>query len=232
MSMLDRVRSTADLEAPWTHWFFYGDTGSSKTTMAATFPAPVFLVTRAENSIVTLRKHDPPVPYLIIDTPDELEDFVDELLDIQTRKGADELPYETIVIESMAHYIDVIIAGLTDGKRHGMMDKQRWGKLTAHINRMQAKLRALQVHAIYTSLVKRDTNDNGAVCGAAPMLSGQMAYKLPASCDVIGFCRVTEAKKYRVHFRTYKAVYPARSRFPGLPEEMDDFAWAKVAQLI
>src|SRR5574341_1099406 len=142
LKLLDRIKSAKQIKAPWVHFFLYGDTGTGKTRAASTFPMPLFFVPRGENSHLTLRGRD--IDYVEGDTPAELEEALDALLVM----NPNDLPCETIVCESMAHYIDLIIKDLTsDGKKP--MDKGRWGKLGAHITRIQNKIRNLPVHCVF-----------------------------------------------------------------------------------
>ncbi len=62
---------------------------------------------------------------------------------------------------------------------------------------------------------------------------GKNALMMPSACDIIGYTEAVPMPKgkepvYRVHFRQYQR-YPARSRFNGFPEHIDDFAFAKVS---
>ena len=57
------IKNTNTLDGNlWVRWFMYGATGSGKTTAAATFPAPLFIVPKNEMSVVTLAGRN--VPYI------------------------------------------------------------------------------------------------------------------------------------------------------------------------
>lgn len=226
-------KNAKDLDGIWMHWFLYGDTGSGKTTAAATFPNPVFILPKNEGSIATLRGLDVPY-YEVVDLNSKVErgvggmtQIIKELEDTYFT-DPDAFPFDTIVIESISHYADLVVEDLTNGGQT-MMDQQKWGKLQAHMRNLQSRLRNLDVHVVFTALAKIDKNDDKVVIGE-PLIQGQTAKKLPSSCDVIGYCEEVSAKnmqKWRVHFRR-TGPYVARTRFKGLPAVVDNFDFEEV----
>lgn len=233
------LKNAKDLDAPWTHWFLYGDSGSGKTMAASTFPNPVFIIPKNEGSITTLRGTD--VPYyeatdmnsrLSKDGVGGMNAILQELED-EYHRAPDDFPFDTIVVESMSHYADLIIEELTEGGK-APMNQQQWGLLTAHIRNIQARLRNLDVHVVFTALAKTDKSDDGKTLIGEPLIQGQSARKLPAACDVIGYCEESGGKNntvWRVHFRRHKH-FAARSRFTELPRVVEDFHFNEVEQYI
>lgn len=215
---------------------------SRKTSAAATFPWPIFIVPRNEQSIMTLRGRD--IPYIEVDTPDDMNDAI-TYLEMQSAlctrlveqgKGEEAwaaFPYQTVVVESLSHYTDMIIEALTGTKggwQQGKMDQQKWGHLSSHLRSIHTRLRALPAHMVYTALATVKENDATGVVEGGPLMSGAMAMKLPSACDAIGYCEVV-AGIGRVHFQRFKQ-FPARVRVPqgaNFPAHVDDFSWAKVA---
>lgn len=224
-------KNAKNLENPWTHWFFFGATGSGKTTLAATFPRPIFILPKNEGSIATLRGQDIPY-YEVIDLSSKIKNgvggmnrVIDEL-EALYKKSPDDFPFDTIVIESTSHYADLVIEDMTAGGRI-QMNQGMWGVLAAHFRNIQSRLRNMDVHVVFTALDKVDKADDGTVIGG-PLIPGQTAKKLPSSCDVIGYCELAGGKNnlnYRVHFRKYKA-FDARSRFDGIPAQVENFNFA------
>lgn len=233
-------KNAQDMDDQWHHWFFYGPTGSGKTTLAATFPRPVFILPKNEGSIVTLRGMDIPY-YEVVDmdkTP--LRDGVGSMchiLDTMERayhKDPESFPFDTIVIESVSHYSDLVIEQLTNGgKLH--MDQPKWGILTAHLRNIQSRLRNMDVNVVFTALDAVKEQDDGSVTGG-PLIQGASAKKLPSSCDAIGYCEEkgggnNTPPKYRVHFRR-KGAFAARTRLKGIPPKIDNFNFAEVDKLL
>lgn len=216
---------------------------SGKTTAALTFPYPFFIVPMTENSIATGRGQD--VPYVEAAGPTDLNAVLAYLEDAQRKSQQllaaekpeaawEAFPYQTVVVESLSHYTDLIIEELTNGGTR-KMDMQQWGLLSSHLRNIHTRLSNLPIHVVYTALAQVKENDSGAIQGGA-LMSGAMAMKLPSACDAIGYCEQTMTKdgmQYRVHFRRFKQ-FPARIRAPRgveTPAFIDDFTFDKVKGL-
>jgi len=221
-------KNAADLKEPWLHWFLYGDSGSGKTTAASTFPNPLFLVPSNERSITTLAGQD--ISYIEITGQNgPLREGVGGLeatltaLEALYRKDPEEFPYDTIVLESLTHYVALVQEEMTE-RNSRPMEQRQWGLLGAHMRNIQTRLRNMEVHVVYTALASLKQDDAGTLTGG-PLIPGQSAVKLPSACDVIGFCEApVSAKKpvYSIHFRR-KGHYFARSRFRGMPASVPHF---------
>jgi hypothetical protein len=219
------LQNAKDIQQPWTHWFLAGDTGTGKTTCAATFPAPLFIMPYNEMSIVTLAGTD--MPYLTVDGIRSMEKYIGEL-ERDYNRNPDGFPYETIVIESLSHYLDLAIEEITGGNKKNM-DQQGWGKLSAHLRNLHARLRNIDVHCVFTSLLSTKVDREGTVTAVEPLMQGQMKYKLPSACDVIGLCTFSPGKPdlYEVHFAPHKK-FGARTRFRDMPKHIRNFKFADV----
>jgi hypothetical protein len=230
-----------DIDLPWMHFFFYGESGSGKTEVAATFPRPVFIVPQNEGSIMTLRGRDIPF-YEATDLSSRLVGGVGGLICIIDElehayyADMDAFPFETIVIESLTHYADLAIEQI--GGPRGKMDQQKWGELSAHFRNIQARLRRIQVHAVFTSLARTDEADDGTLSGG-PLIPGSTSEKLPSACELVAYCEQTGAgnkRRFRTHLRRYKH-FAARFRVPTsvrhlVPDYMDDFSFQQVESLL
>lgn len=244
------VNNTATIDVPWSHWFIYGDTGSGKTTIASTFPRPLFLVPKNESSMITLSGRN--YPYIMIldrSSPfrarraDDLNDYseggldavltvIEDNLEASIKQGKPELfPYDTIVVESITHYCDLVQDELTEGSTLNM-DQPRWGKLAAHLRNVHTRLRQMDLHVVLTALANtaKESKEGG------PAIPGSMAEKLPSACDVIAYAEVTDMgkdkpQKHVLHFRQRKQFF-ARSRFAHLPAQMENFSFEKVKHLL
>lgn len=230
-------KNAKDIGIPWTAWFLYGPSGSGKTMAASTFPKPVFIVPKTENSIVTLRGLDFPY-YEVIDLKGKLVNgrggmiaILDELIK-EYKADPNSFPFETIVIESVSHYSDLVIEDMTSGGKVAM-DQQKWGLFTSHFRNIHTRLRDLEVHVVYTALAGLEEKKDGTVIGG-PLMSGASKLKLPSACDGIGFCETTgtgERAEYRTYFRKHKH-FEARTRFRHIPEVLTPFNFADVEKYI
>jgi hypothetical protein len=228
--------NTENLEFPWTRWFIYGDTGSGKTTAASTFPRPLFLVPQSEMSITTLARKK--FPYIqIVDKSSPLKKGVGGMVDTLTQlekmyeSDMNNFPYDTIVCESMTHYMELVQDELTEGNRTPM-DVNKYGKLAAHIRNIHARLSDMQVHVVYTALGKWDEkSDKGS-----PYLPGKTGDLLPSACEVYAYMTVKDQGKgnpplHIMHTRTH-AGWKARTRLNRLPAEIRDFNFKQIEHLL
>lgn len=211
---------------------------SGKTTAAATFPNPVFLVPKTENSILTLRGLDAAY-YEVTDVASKVVNgrggmtrILDELIN-EYKADPQTFPYETIVLESVSHYSDLVQEHITGGGKVAM-DQQKWGLFTSHFRNIHTRLRDLQCHIVYTALADLQEKKDGTVIGG-PLLSGASRLKLPSACDGIGYCETFGGKKdtqeYRCHFQKYRQ-FDARTRFKGVPAVVAPFNFAEIEQHI
>ena len=244
------VRSTKEHVSPWTHWLFYGATGSGKTTAASTFPNPIFLVPRAEGSELTLSDSDVPYVKLGRDQNDHIVPVMPHLTAVldwlegqqqlarklaaegKEQESIDAFPWETIVLESMTHLCAMLQDDVSQNGRL-KMDQQKWGVISDYLRNVHTRLRGLDAHVVFTALAKIEGED-GQTREGAPDITGKMARLLPSACDAIGYCEAADAGKeisYTVHFKQYR-VFPARTRFKQIPGRITNFTFAKVAQYL
>jgi len=230
-----QLKNTKDIVDPWTRWFLYGPTGSGKTHAAGTFPRPLFIVPPNEKSVVTLMGRD--IDYVEVSCRREMNEQLRDLRSLYDRSmqliaddklpEAEELfPWQTIVVESLSHYCELLIEDIgARGSRK--MDMQAWGQLSSHLRTIHSQLSDMDVHVVYTALDKVDDAGNGQ-----PLLTGKNALMMPSACDVIGFCEAVPVPKgkdplHRIHFRQF-GRYPARSRFSGFPDQVDNFDFTQI----
>jgi hypothetical protein len=220
-----------NIEAPWLQIFLLGDPGSGKTQLASTFPRPVFLVPKNEQSMLTLKGHD--FPYVEIDSMNGpvvngVGGMLTAVRGLETAylKNPATFPFDTIIVEQLGHYGDIVQRELSNNTQN--MDQQKWGAFLSHLLEIQAVLRRMEVHVVWTSHTKIEKiNDKTAICGAN--ISGQAATKIPSSCDVIAYCETGTGNKsrFRTHFQKYLG-FNARARFP-MPAHVDNCTFDDIA---
>lgn len=238
------IKNTAVIEARYSQWFFHGLTRAGKTTAAATFPSPIFIVPKGEGSHIALsgRKFD----YLEVEGPVEMDEALG-LLEGREHKAKklaqqgkedeaiEAFPWETVVVESLTHYADAIVEEYTRGGAT-MMDKRTWGQLSGHLRSVRARLGRLPVHVVFIALSKTLTNDKQEVLSIEPSFPGSMNEKLPSACDVVVYMERRAGKprdSFTAHFnKCGKAV--AGSRYDALTQmgSMSPFDFAKVEQAL
>jgi hypothetical protein len=233
------IHNAKDITTPYTRWFLYGPTGSGKTTAAATFPNPFFILPKNENSILTVAGRD--IDYVLVDSRASMDRVLTHLatqyqkmmqLFSQNKDDAanEAFPWQTVVVENMSHYCELLVEDISRGGQN-KMDMQAWGLLSNHLRNVHSSLSDLDVHTVYTSL---DTIDDNGV--GRPMMTGKNAIIMPSSCDVIGHCETVNKGKdkppaYRMHF-IQAGRFPARSRFKSFPPHVDGFDFKTFESLL
>lgn len=237
--------NAGNIQPEYTSWFFYGGTRSGKTTAASTFPRPLFIQPKLEDSQITLQgmAH---VDYIFtwgIERTNEI------LIELEARsakaqalwaKNTDEaiaegdalFPWQTIVVESLTHYCDHLVEELTRGSMLDM-DQQKWGKLSSHLRNIHARLRSLPVHIVYVALDKRIHNKKGDLVGADFAFPGQQSERLPSACgSVVHFERIPGNPRdiFRAHLAKH-SVFAAGTRYKVLRgiKKLEPFDWSGIA---
>lgn len=252
-----QIQNTFEItEAPWTTWFLYGATGSGKTRAAATFPRPLFIVPTNESSHTTLLQLPQSYDFVIVGRDaagqrlpvrqhmaqilSDLEARYQQMMAAVARgdeaAAAIAFPWETVVIESLTHYCDLVVEDISKFGQQ-QMDQRGWGLLSTHIRTIHDRLANLDVHVVYTSLDKVEQKGDGAsaAVNGKPNITGSLADKLPSACDVIAYCEMLrvgqqQVKTWRTHF-TRRPPFDARARF-AFPDYVDDFDFARLAPLM
>lgn len=213
--------STNDIQQPRLAVFLYGPPGAGKTRQAATFPAPVVLSPSNENGVLTLRGMD--VQYRRLTTPDDLDAAVSYLERVQAKDGPDALPGETLVIDAVSHYSELLIEHIAKSRKAGM-DQQGWGLVAAHFRALHQRLRRLDMHIVYTALSEPLLSEGGGVIGQRPRLGGSARDLIPSACDLLLYMEARESTTREGVYKAYsrpRAGAIARTRLSALPPEMD-----------
>lgn len=239
------IKNAKDIQAPWAHVFLYGPSGGGKTTSASSFPNPLFLVTKLENSVLTLRGKD--FKYIEVSKTDELVDVLESFYVLQQTKGPEALPFETLVLESVSHYCDMITgeifgkktkstgAASLDKVTSGAMVQADWRVMRTHFVYIQRALKRLEAHTVMTALADppRFDQQTKIYSDGGPLIQGAARDILPSACDIISYVE-SDNDVYRAHSRPH-ARYVARTRFEQMPstvtltKDAPYYAWLEKA---
>lgn len=224
--MTIEIKNAKQITSPWAHVFLYGWSGAGKTTAAASFPKPLFLVPKTENSVLTLRGRD--FQYIEIESTDQMVEALEMFWVKQQKEGPAALPFETLVSESLSHYCDMLtgeifrkragskggtVSPTIDAITKGAMQTQDWGIVRTHFLALQKMLRRLECHVVYTALADAPSSDG--MKPGNPLIQGAAKDLVPSACDVISYLEVDNGE-YRAHNRE-RSRYYARTRFNALP---------------
>lgn len=234
--MLTTLNTNTLGQEPWVRWFLYGDTGSGKTSAAATFPRPLFLVPKSENSVTTLGGRNFPF-FQIVDRSSPLKGGIGGLekilsaIETDYEKDPGNFPFDTIVFDAMTHYAELVLDELTEGNKVPM-DRQKYERLAAHFRNIHARLSEMQIHVVYCALAKWDEKtDKGSA-----YLSGKSGDIIPSACEVYAHMTVKDQGKgnpqlFTMHTQTHQG-WKARTRLNRLPAEITNFHFDKVRSLL
>lgn len=186
--------------------FLFGGFGTRKTSVAATFPAPLFLSCGTEHGdralpYVTQLYGVPVPPIFTVPSPTKLMEYIDWIVRYAKQAG-----FGTIVFDSLTYYADLWMSTLMSRRREGMrssrmteeqiadalqMRKQDWGAMETHLMKdVVARVHGTGLNAIWIVVEKKlMENDEKAQSarqiGVAPYITGATAGKLPGLCDMI-----------------------------------------------
>ena len=166
MAILDRVRSTRDLEHSYFNLLVYGPPGSGKTYMARTAveAGHNVLLLDADHGTMTLRDQD--VPTLPITHFDELLEIYKEL-----REG--EHGYDTVFIDNLTEIQKLLIDQFKHehGRRFGL---HSWAKIVEKTSALCRAYRSLPLNIVMLAHSMEIEDENRV--RVRPALSGK---KLP-----------------------------------------------------
>ena len=191
--------------------FFYGKLRTGKTQICASFPKPLFLFPRNENSDTTVRGL--PVTFRKIGSMEEMRQAV-EFLQARAQDGTIRDWCETVCAESLTHYAEIVSLELTNGGRDSM--DGRWGKFNQHFTWLRDALFSLPVHRVFTAIDRIKQGKQGAITGQGIAIPGQTAELLGGSCDILAYCERNIQGEYLVHLAPYMG-FPAGTRIRGMP---------------
>lgn len=173
----------------------YGDTKTSKTTFAGTFPRPLFLSDISEGGYESLREenwHDDATPLFEPDVRpivwgiNEQADMAKALDKLKPLIAAGRV--KTIVIDSITFYADlylniVLMAQETPDNR------QAYGKLGVHLRNIRISFHDLGVNVVWLALAKHpEVTDKGVLkFKGRPAIPGEQSDKFMAGVNYTMF---------------------------------------------
>lgn len=248
------IKSTKDLTHYFGRWLIYGDPGTNKTRLSATFPEPLFLAVDTEGGVLSLRDKD--VAYISVNDPDDVIEVLEEIIDDLDNGSEIYGKYKTLVIDSLTILQENQIENLMAGRREHEEKKRKkdaradwrvdrsqrlnltdadWGAVTSALRSMIILAHSLPMHIIWITLCEREMakpgpNRDVEVISGSPMIyTKKAARKFGGVCDFLWYADVVESKQrdiYRIHTRPF-GPHIGRSRDdlpPTLKSNFNSFA--------
>lgn len=205
------LSSTKDSAGGKATVLLYGDNGSGKTTFAATWPYPVFLVPEfAANEMKSLSEMD--LPVILFENRKHLKAQVEELGDA-VKKG--NLRCDTLIVDNLTAMQLVVQEEL---KKEADVDKMKfdeWNKFTAVFKGLLTSLHKMPPHVIWITHQKITTADDKRI--GELMLVADSRKLFPTYADLMLHAEVIDLRKagveYRLHLKPHD-IWPCRMRVP------------------
>lgn len=209
----------------------YGESGVGKTTLAGSCDAvaamrPVLNID-IEGGTESLRHSYPDVETVRVKTWKEVQGVYNELAE-GTHK------YRTVLLDSLTeiqkfnmYNIMTDLAQKRPDLDPDVPGMREWGKNLEQIRRMVRAFRDLEMHTIFTALVREEKNQKTGLTTMQPSLSGKMAGEVAAFLDVVVYYYVkqigdgTEAEFKRLLLTQKTDTQVAKDRSGKLPMVME-----------
>lgn len=213
----------------------YGDNGSGKTTFAATWPDPVFLVPwLARNEMKTLVKHDFPVAYF-----EDLREMKAQVNALGKDILSGAIRCNTIVVDNLTAIQMALEEELKAASGKDKLEWAEWGKFASVFATMLKSLHSLPPHIIWVthSRVIKESEDKSR---GGFTLTGKSKELIPGFADMILYTEVLDLKaaglKYKLYLKGHD-IWPSRIRgdrdkIVSFPQFIEDPTYDKLAALM
>lgn len=189
------------------HMLVYGEPGVGKTMFAGTAEddprsAPV-LFCDAEGGMLPIRRRGKAMDvFEITDFRTAFDKLYRAFYDQKGYVGFDEMPYRTVVIDSLSEMYDLAMLAVireAHAKRQRdnpdvpeIQDYNHAGKI---VERLLRFLRDLPLHLVVTALERNDADNVTGITKYAPALPNKLAHELPGMFDTVAHMTVKQVKQ-------------------------------------
>jgi phage nucleotide-binding protein len=214
------IRSTKDLEKnPKVNMLLYGPPGSGKTTIAGTFPKPLYL--NIEAGVNTLMGED--IDFVDINEWEDVKEVYNALLE-------GDLEYESVIIDSVTELMKKRSLEI-QGSRQSLRI-QDWGTLIREIEEMMRRFRDLPHHVLF--IFAEEENKVGDEMVKRPSVSGRtLSTTACGFVDIVGYTKVLKDKtiQFMTQLTPDEVVY-AKSRFKNVKGDVENFTFELLRDLM
>ncbi len=195
---IDSLPTRSATLASFRSYVLYGRSGTGKTTLASTFPAPILLLDvkdKGTDSVIGIKNLD------ILDVEDweQLDEEVFWFLKQHPDK------YKTVIIDTVTQAQEMMMRQLLDGKKTkkkagewGSMTRQEFGAVSSAMKTMVTNFRDLPMNVVFIAQQRVSHADEDSAAGLEPEIGPQLmpsiASHLNASVSIIGNMFIRESK--------------------------------------
>lgn len=191
----------------------YWDSGTWKTSLAATAPDPFWL--SAEGWLASVLDTNP--IGIEIKSLKDLKDAYDYLKAKQFEK--DGIPVKTVIIDSATEINEIAKDEIKARKGWRDMEWKDWGKVQDEIKWMLRKFRDLPLNVIFICLAKED-KDEDKVTKIVPMLNGQAARDIVGYMDIVAYTSIDKTWTFQVTAK-WDQKLSTKDRLKKLPTNLE-----------
>jgi len=212
----------------------YGDSGSGKTVMAASFPGPIeyWDFDGKVSSAAQFYKNDKAKLDSINVTsfnkfPKEtrIAEWEKKAREVDAAKKSGTLPFKTLVLDSLTTFsnsmLDDYIHRSQRGIKRALADipaMQDYQLLDKHLTQIISGLLALDCHVVMIGHMQVEKDESTGVILRQPLMAGKFAAKLPIYFDEVYVSKVTSSGQYVLQTQS-DGTYKCRTQ-RGLPKEI------------
>lgn len=230
-----KLTSTLKVQQEKATILLYGDNGSGKTTFAATWPNPVFLVPGlALNEMRSLDGED--IPVVVFDSMSDLDGQVNALgKDILAGK----VICNTLVVDNLTAFQLMVEEELKTSTNKDKLEFNEWGIFTTLFQRLMKALHKLPCHVLWIAHQTVRTVDDRRV--GELVLTGKSKTFIPSFADMILQMEVVDLKaagrKYRLRLCSHDIwsnirVRTGIDRAAKFPQYLEDPYYDDLAALL
>ena len=158
---------TANLSAP-IKVLIYGDSGAGKTTLAASSPRPLFLLTERQG-VPSISAENPDALIMFIETADHLRQAI-----LQAKTGKIEgQTFDTLIVDSLTEAQRMVRDEILIKSRRTEMTLQDWGKLADKTRALIRALRDLPCPVVCTALMEDQMIEGTGQRNVYPLFAGK-----------------------------------------------------------
>jgi phage nucleotide-binding protein len=177
--MAVNIQSTANVAASGVKILTYGQAGAGKTVLAATLPNPIIL--SAEGGLLSIA--DKELPYIEINSMDELRDTYAWLKDSDEAKQ-----FDSVALDSISEVAEVCLA---HEKKNNKDPRAAYGEMQTTMAEAIRSFRDLTGKHVYMSAkLEKSQDETGRMLYAPSMPGNKAGQALPYAFDIVAALRV------------------------------------------
>jgi hypothetical protein len=209
--------------------FVYGQGGAGKTHFCSTFPKPYLVVTERVPRALELSGRD--IPYVKVDTFDELQMVLNQILQGQRAQGC-----ESVCLDSLSDMTPLVCEYVLRKVNKDKMTLQEWGLAVDYLRSFVRRFTLDLTKKVYVCMTALATVQKDELTGeiiGIPETIGRFAHVVPAMFDIVAFAKqdmvfnqeLKHSEPRHILYTVAHGRYPAKDGIGFMnPEEPNDMA--------